>query len=64
MTSWEYLIVALPDLHTPALTKGESVAVEALNREGELGWEAFGAIPLANGGFGILLKRPLAAPGR
>ena len=58
-TNWEYLIVALPELHDPALRKGESVAVAALNKEGVLGWEAFAAIPLDVGGFGILLKRPL-----
>lgn len=61
-TPWEYLIVALPELHTPALHKGESPAVAALNSEGELGWEAFAAIPLEGGGFGILLKRPLREP--
>ena len=59
MTNWEYLIVALPDLHTPTLRKGESLAVDALNKEGVLGWEAFATIALEAGGFGILLKRPL-----
>ena len=42
MTLWEYLIVAVPELETPTVRKGESSAVAALNREGELGWEAFG----------------------
>ena len=55
---WEYLIVALPELHEPALRKGESDAVVALNREGELGWEAVGMAPV-DGGFAVLLKRPL-----
>jgi hypothetical protein len=61
VSSWEYLIVALPELHSAALHKGESVAVAALNREGELGWEAFGVTPLGGGGLAILLKRPLVS---
>jgi hypothetical protein len=57
--NWEYLIVGLPELHSAALHKGESASVVALNREGELGWEAVAVTPLAGGGFAVLLKRPL-----
>ena len=60
MHNWEYLIVALPEFHTPALHKGESDCVAALNKEGELGWEAFGTAAIDGGGLAILLKRPLA----
>jgi hypothetical protein len=59
MESWEYLIVALPPFHGPALQKGESEAVGALNREGELGWEGFGMTALKDGSVAVLLKRPL-----
>jgi len=57
--NWEYLIVGLPELQSAALHKGESSSVVALNREGELGWEAVGITPLAGGGFAVLLKRAL-----
>lgn len=63
MTGWEYLIVALPQLHAPALRKGQSDAVAALNREGELGWEAFGVVPIEGGTLAVLLKRPLHPSG-
>ena len=60
MTRWEYLIVGLPKFPAPAEHKGESDAVAALNREGELGWEAVGLVPLDGAGIGVLLKRPLS----
>jgi len=59
MSGWEYLIVALPELHAPVLHKGQSDAVVALNREGQLGWEAVGLLALDDGGHGVLLKRAL-----
>ncbi len=57
MTSWDYLIVALPILSPPALPGG-SAAVDVLNREGLNGWEAFGTTALQDGTVAVLLKRP------
>jgi hypothetical protein len=59
MTRWEYLIVALPQFEAPTSVPGGSAAVEALNREGDEGWEAFGIAALADGTVAVLLKRPV-----
>ncbi len=40
MTTWEYLIVALPRFEAPTALLEDSLAVSALNDEGALGWEA------------------------
>jgi hypothetical protein len=61
VTRWEYLIVALPHFDE-ATTKGHSAAVDALNREGALGWEAFGMTLLDDGSVAVLLKRLLRGP--
>jgi hypothetical protein len=59
MSRWEYLIVALPQFQPPSSAPGESAAVEALNREGESGWEAVGMTVIADGVIAVLLKRPV-----
>ena len=61
VTRWEYLIVSLPHFDLTA-TKGHSAAVDALNREGALGWEAFGMTLLDDGSVAVLLKRMLHGP--
>ncbi|MEY2451820.1 MAG: hypothetical protein QOD92_1394 [Acidimicrobiaceae bacterium] len=58
MTAWEYLIVALPEFVAPTSAPGGSAAVDTLNREGSVGWEAVGMTVLANGVIAVLLKRP------
>lgn len=57
MTTWEYLIVELPNLEAPTHAPGASPAVTALNNEGGQGWEAVGLTPLADGRIAVLLKR-------
>ena len=47
MTTWEYLIVELPNLEPPTHAPGASAAVHALNNEGQQGWEAVGLTLLA-----------------
>ena len=42
MIRWEYVIVALPEFRPSTSVPGASAAVEALNREGRMGWEAVG----------------------
>ncbi len=59
MARWEYLIVALPQFQAPTQAPGSSAAVEAMNREGRAGWEAFGMTSLPDGTVAVLLKRPL-----
>jgi hypothetical protein len=54
---WEYLIVELPHFEAPTHAPGASPAVDALNREGSEGWEAFGMTSLPNGTVAVLLKR-------
>lgn len=49
MTTWEYLIVALPHFETPTHAPGASAAVQKLNEEGERGWEAVGMTQLPEG---------------
>lgn len=59
MTSWEYIIVALPAFQEPTNAPGASAAVEVLNREGRRGWEAVGMTSLAAGAVAVLCKRPV-----
>jgi len=67
MTTWEYLIVALPEFKTAASTQGQSDSVVALNQEGGDGWEAVGMTALGDGHVAVLMKReirPTAPPSR
>ncbi|MEA3216190.1 MAG: hypothetical protein QOJ19_2346 [Acidimicrobiia bacterium] len=57
MTTWEYLIVALPDFTAATATQGHSASVDMLNREGSDGWEAVGMTSLGDGRVAVLLKR-------
>ena len=57
MTRWEYVIVALPEFQPPTNVPGASAAVEALNQEGRMGWEAVGMTLLSRGHMAVLLKR-------
>jgi len=61
VTTWEYLIVALPRFEAPTSLPEHSLAVRALNDEGAVGWEAVGMSVLADGSVAVLLKRPLDA---
>lgn len=63
MTSWEYLIVALPAFKPAATTQGQSEAVTVLNREGNHGWEAVGMTSLEDGQVAVMMKRRADAPG-
>lgn len=58
MTSWEYLIVALPTFRAASAIQGESASVGVLNEHGAVGWEAVGMTTLADGSVAALLKRP------
>jgi hypothetical protein len=58
VATWEYLIIALPAFHQPKQALGESAAVNALNREGQRGWEAVGMTQLGDGTVAVLFKRP------
>ena len=60
VTTWEYLIVALPRFEPPTHAPGASAAVHSLNEEGERGWEAVGMTTLADGSLAVLFKRPVA----
>ncbi len=60
MTTWEYLIISLPEFEPAKAAQGESASVTRLNREGAEGWEAVGMTALVDGSFAVLLKRPLA----
>ena len=57
MTGWEYLIVALPVFEAAKSTQGHSAAVDVLNREGEVGWEAVGISTLSDASVAVLMKR-------
>lgn len=57
VTTWEYLIVQLPGFEPATHAPGASAAVQALNEEGERGWEAVGLTPLLDGRVAVLLKR-------
>jgi hypothetical protein len=61
MTAWEYLIIALPRFEGSTAGREPSAAVQVLNAEGELGWEAVGMTVLADERVAVLLKRPLEA---
>jgi hypothetical protein len=58
MTTWEYLVVALPPFVAPTTQRGASAAVQALDDLGADGWEAIGMTQLADGSVAVLLKRP------
>jgi hypothetical protein len=60
VTTWEYLLVSLPEFDTAKPAKGGSASVTALNREGAQGWEAVGMTALSSGTYAVLLKRPSA----
>jgi len=57
MSTWEYLIVALPPFGVASTAQGESDAVVTLNREGADGWEAVGMTVLEDGHVAVLMKR-------
>jgi hypothetical protein len=57
VTTWEYLIVALPAFKPAIATRGQSDSVVALNQEGADGWEAVGKTALADGHVAVLMKR-------
>jgi hypothetical protein len=59
MVRWQYVIIALPQFQPPTTAPGGSAAVEALNREGQEGWEAVGMTVLDGGTIAVLLKRPV-----
>ena len=54
---WEYLVVELPSFVQATHAPGASAAVQALNEEGERGWEAVGMIPKPDGRIAVLFKR-------
>ena len=60
MTTWEYLIIALPEFEPPTHARGASAAVRALDEVGAEGWEAVGMTVLDGGGVAVLLKRRTA----
>ena len=60
MSSWEYLIIALPPFEAAKTTQGQSRAVDILNEQGAAGWEAVGVTEL-DGKVAVLLKRPTVA---
>ena len=57
VSTWEYLIVALPAFKAATATQGQSDSVVALNREGADGWEAVGMTALGDGHVAVLMKR-------
>jgi len=57
VTGWEYLIVSLPAFEAAKYTQGQSAAVDVLNREGAIGWEAVGMSTLTDASVAVLLKR-------
>jgi len=58
VTTWEYLILELPVFGEPTHAPGASAAIQALNDEGERGWEAVAVTPRADGRIAVLFKRP------
>jgi hypothetical protein len=58
MLTWEYMIIALPQLQAPTQMPAQSAAVAALTREGSQGWEAVGMTALPDGTLAVLMKRP------
>ena len=61
VTTWEYLIVSLPEFEPAKAAQGASASVAVLNREGIDGWEAVGMTGLRDYSFAVLLKRPVPA---
>ena len=61
MTTWEYLIIALPTFEAPTPERGESAAVQTLDDLGEQGWEAVSMAAVVDGNVVVLLKRPKRA---
>jgi len=57
VTTWEYLIIALPVFKPATATPGQSESVVALNREGADGWEAVGMTAFEDGHVAVLMKR-------
>ena len=57
MSTWEYLILALPAFKAAAAMQGQSDSVAVLNAEGSEGWEAVGMTALGTGEVAVLLKR-------
>jgi hypothetical protein len=57
MSTWEYLIVALPAFKAASAAQGQSDSVVALNREGADSWEAVGMTALGDGHVAVLMKR-------
>jgi hypothetical protein len=60
MSSWEYLIVALPAFKAATNDPGQSDSVTALNRVGAEGWEDVGMTALGDGHVAVLMKRDAA----
>jgi hypothetical protein len=58
MTTWEYLMLALPRFEAPTAGRGESAAVRALDEVGEQSWEAVSMTQLSDRSVVVLLKRP------
>jgi len=59
VTTWEYIIISLAEFEPAKPSPGGSESVNVLNREGGNGWEAIGLTPLSDGGFAVLMKRPV-----
>ena len=57
MSTWEYLILALPAFKAATAIQGQSDSVAVLNMEGSQGWEAVGMTALGDGHVAVLLKR-------
>jgi hypothetical protein len=57
VTTWEYLIVALPEFQAATASQGQSASVRMLNVEGGEGWEAVGMTALDDGHVAVLMKR-------
>jgi len=57
MSTWEYLILALPAFKAATAIQGQSDSVAVLNTEGSQGWEAVGMTALGDGHVAVLLKR-------
>lgn len=58
MSTWEYMILELPELGPASHAPRTSAAAHALDQEGHKGWEAVGMTPLLDGRIAVLLKRP------
>jgi len=62
MSTWEYLILALPAFKAATAIQGQSDSVAVLNTEGSQGWEAVGMTALGDGHVAVLLKRSADSP--